>query len=450
MENQIKTSVIIPVYNTENYIDECIQSVLNQTQKELEIILVDDGSTDNSGEIIDRYVKKYNNIFAVHQENQKLGSARNTGVKQAKGEYIYFLDSDDYIANNMLEQCYICAKKNNLDFLFFDAWTFWEGEDKLTFEYDRSGINIERDIFKGKEYWLKYYKCKGIYSCAPLTYIKKEYINSYDIKFEPGIFYEDMDWIVRMYRNANRIKYCPSKFYYRRCRTGSIMKSKFSYMHFYSAVYSFWKLIELYSIYDDRESKQMVEDILNIMIYRVQDIIINIDISLISNDLFVFIERLLSEDNKLNLLNENLNVKISNLINACWKYINKESFESIELIEKIISHQNQISNCIKNRYKLQEFINIAIYGIGKMCDEIFDWYEKKEIAVNANIRFIVTKTETDTYIGYPVSEIEEMKDTEFDHIIIASTKFAEEMKKNLQINNIVAKEYFITFGNLNG
>lgn len=96
-------SVIVPVYNVEKYIDECLNSLLNQSYSNIEIILVDDGSKDNSASICDEYSKKYSNVRVVHKENGGLGFARNTGIDNCQGEYLLFIDSDDYVANNYVE-----------------------------------------------------------------------------------------------------------------------------------------------------------------------------------------------------------------------------------------------------------------------------------------------------------------------------------------------------------
>ena len=162
----IKTSIVIPVYNTAPYLKECIDSVLNQTQKEIEVIAVDDGSTDNSLEILHELQKKHPQLTVIHQENLGVGGARNTGMALAVGEYIYFLDSDDYIAENALEICYACASENNLDVVLFDSVTFWE--DPLDSHkrvrvshnpYDRHEIITEREeVFSGVSFLEKYYK----------------------------------------------------------------------------------------------------------------------------------------------------------------------------------------------------------------------------------------------------------------------------------------------------
>ena len=121
---KIKVSVIVPIYNTEKYVVECLESIVNQTLKEIEIICIDDGSTDNSIEI----VKCYSNIKIIHQKHSGLSIARNTGMQNANGEYIYFCDSDDILVTNALEELYNYSKKNNLDMLCFDGNTFYDQE----------------------------------------------------------------------------------------------------------------------------------------------------------------------------------------------------------------------------------------------------------------------------------------------------------------------------------
>ena len=113
--NNVKVSVIIPVYNVEQYLKQCLDSVVNQTLKDIEIIVVNDGSTDNSLEIIYEYSNKYKNIKVINKQNEGCYKARNIGLENAKGEYVAFLDSDDYIESNMYEKLYLKAKETDAD-----------------------------------------------------------------------------------------------------------------------------------------------------------------------------------------------------------------------------------------------------------------------------------------------------------------------------------------------
>lgn len=110
-------SIIIPVYNVEKYLKECLDSVLGQTYKNTEIIVVDDGSTDNSGLICDEYKVKYNNITVIHKKNEGLGLARNTGMQYMNGEFVFFIDSDDYIDKNLIEKLVIEVNNKKLDYI---------------------------------------------------------------------------------------------------------------------------------------------------------------------------------------------------------------------------------------------------------------------------------------------------------------------------------------------
>lgn len=116
-------SVVIPVYNVEEYLDDCIKSVITQTYKDLEIILVDDGSTDLSPQICEQYAMRDNRIKVIHQQNKGISVARNVGMTYATGSYIYFLDSDDYIMTNAIRIMYDTIEKENSEIVFCDAET---------------------------------------------------------------------------------------------------------------------------------------------------------------------------------------------------------------------------------------------------------------------------------------------------------------------------------------
>ena len=117
--SEIKVSVILPVYNVEKYIRQCLDSIVNQTLKDIQIICVDDGSTDSSPEIIEEYARKDSRVIAIHQENGGAGAARNNGLRHAAGKYLSFLDSDDFFELNMLEEAYNCAEQYGADFVVF-------------------------------------------------------------------------------------------------------------------------------------------------------------------------------------------------------------------------------------------------------------------------------------------------------------------------------------------
>ena len=126
-KNQIKFSIIIPVYNTQDYLTRCLDSILNQTFMQWESIVVDDGSIDNSGIICDKYSKKDNRVKVIHKKNEGVSIARNIGIKEAAGEYILFVDSDDWIERNMLECICENIQKNNSDLILW-GYSIFNGE----------------------------------------------------------------------------------------------------------------------------------------------------------------------------------------------------------------------------------------------------------------------------------------------------------------------------------
>lgn len=146
-----KVSILVPIYNVEKYLEQCIESIINQTLKDIEIILVDDGSPDNCPQMCDNYAKKDSRIKVVHKKNGGLSSARNAGIEVATGDYIGFVDSDDYIELDMYEKMYIIAKENNVDFVMSDyCRVSSEGKVKATLDIDEGIYNknkIKKEVF---------------------------------------------------------------------------------------------------------------------------------------------------------------------------------------------------------------------------------------------------------------------------------------------------------------
>ncbi len=232
MENQALISVIIPVYNVETYLRECVDSVLKQTYQNFEIILVDDGSTDSSGDICDEYAGDDERICVIHQKNGGLSVARNTGLAEAKGKYIYFLDSDDYIDETALKKLFDIAEKNNSDIVFFDAVSFADTDDfTVKQNYIRkhqynttSGYDAFCGLILNKEY----------HSAVPLLFIRRMFLLDSDVSFVPDTLYEDMIFSYQLFCKATKVSQCREALYSRRYRKNSIMTSSKSKKHFIS------------------------------------------------------------------------------------------------------------------------------------------------------------------------------------------------------------------------
>lgn len=221
---KIKVSVIVPIYNTEKYVVECLESIVNQTLKEIEIICIDDGSTDNSIEI----VKCYSNIKIIHQKHSGLSIARNTGMQNANGEYIYFCDSDDILVTNALEELYNYSKKNNLDMLCFDGNTFYDQESlKNKFPYYQNYYkrHYNYDISTGRNMFEKMITNNEFRTACPLYLFKREFLHKNNITFFEKILYEDLLFTTRCFLIADKVGYISKQLYNRRIRDNSIVTS---------------------------------------------------------------------------------------------------------------------------------------------------------------------------------------------------------------------------------
>ena len=226
----IHTSVIIPVYNTSPYLEECIDSVYNQTQKEIEVIAINDGSTDDSWTILQELKRKYPGLVVISQENSGLGYTRNVGLSMAKGEYVLFLDSDDYIREDTLEVCYHYATRNRLDVVLFDANNFENTDERnpiIPNADDRHNVIEERDeVFSGIYFLEKYYN-KTYEPSACFVYCSLNFLRRNNIYFLPRVYFEDNEFHCKIMILADRIMYIPRMFYQRRCRSESITGTVF-------------------------------------------------------------------------------------------------------------------------------------------------------------------------------------------------------------------------------
>lgn len=211
-------SIIVPVYNVEKYLERCVQSILNQTYKDYEILLIDDGSTDSSGDICDHLAAEYEKIRVIHQINQGLSGARNTGIEESKGRYIAFIDSDDFIDKRYLEILFSNLIKYNAD---VSCCGHYRTEDivpkqenpvgkEYTFENDECAVfYLEKEIPSA---WAKLYK-RELFSM---------------LRFPVGRIYEDVAINFKIMMQVDKIVYTDKKLYYYYKNWSSITKQKFT------------------------------------------------------------------------------------------------------------------------------------------------------------------------------------------------------------------------------
>lgn len=210
-------SVVVPIYKVEKYLDKCIKSILDQTWENLEIILVDDGSPDQCGVLCDRYAAEDSRIKVIHKENGGLSDARNAGVRLASGKYLLFVDSDDYIAKDLVEKTVGIAEKTNCDIALFDYY------------YVENGVEEVRtcDIPSKKELCLE--EEKGLLMIPPSAWTKlfnRDFYMRAGCFFPKGLYYEDLATTPKLLYQAEKIVYLKEPLYYYMIRSNSIMGSR--------------------------------------------------------------------------------------------------------------------------------------------------------------------------------------------------------------------------------
>ena len=221
MERNELISIVVPVYNVENFLKKCIDSILSQTYKNWELVLVDDGSTDDSGLICDEYKKIDKRIYVIHKLNGGLSDARNCGIKNSHGKYITFVDSDDYVDDDFIEYLYGLLKKYNTD-IAISSYTIVNKNGKLldigkNYEERKSDkVNCLKDMLLEKGYTIS--------SCSKLY--KKDFFS--DIAFPIGKLNEDNGTTYKLIEKSHYIAIGNVGKYYYVERTGSIMNSGFN------------------------------------------------------------------------------------------------------------------------------------------------------------------------------------------------------------------------------
>lgn len=213
-------SVIVPVYNVERYLPVCLESIVQQSIEDYEAILVDDGSTDSSGAICDEYVAKHAGLRVIHQHNQGLAAARNRGVSEAKGEFILFLDSDDFLVPHSLSGLLDLANKNNLDILGFSLINVTEVCNESPIKQSEMQDHVE--VMSGFEYMAR----NNFVAQVWWYIVRRELIVGNDIKFPVGHMLEDAAFNLRLFSKAQRMAQVPNAVYCYRQRSESIMHNR--------------------------------------------------------------------------------------------------------------------------------------------------------------------------------------------------------------------------------
>ena len=261
----MKISIIVPIYNIEKYISKCIDSVLAQTYKDWELILVDDGSTDNSGKICDEYALKDSRIKVIHKKNEGVTATRNRGVKEAKGEFLFFIDGDDYITENTLELFINKQKENDADLVRGSHCEIYEDGNIIKKHIVPSNVNCTKN-------WLKFIIINEIWGMVNTLY--KSHIFKTNVNIPSNIVIgEDLIYTIQYGLKIKEVNNISDITYYYIQRNTSVMHQKnFIKKKDYTVFFEWLKEIEKvknsFKYINNYECSNLLEYLISIRIYK--------------------------------------------------------------------------------------------------------------------------------------------------------------------------------------
>jgi len=442
---QYSIGVIIPIYNMEEYLAECLESVVNQTVSFDEVILINDGSFDKSKQICEQYCEKFSYFKLINQKNQGLGAARNNGMLCLKSDYFIFLDSDDYIDLRMVEM--LKKKLNNQDVVFYSA-SIKESMEGITHSntYIRdekmNGCNMS-----GLEYFYQSFPDNYIVSSCMAIY-KKKFIEKYNISFLEGVYYEDNYFYIEVVLNAKEIGIIPNQFYIRRYRLDSIMTSaidKRKCLDRISVQVKIWNYIKEYGI-----EKLKIDIIYPYLFKGVSEVIWSLEeykkilgVSDIHNEEVLFFEKFLecwgnSYESTLMTLDS-----CYAMFTIYQELIDSGKDYKEELIVAKDLFTNQLKEKLKQLHLNNKRLKIGIYGIGKHTQVLLNLYERYIGKIRCQYFYILSEVsqgpdEKKKEEHFTVSYKDIPKDT--DLIIISSLVYMNDMVQNLKSVSVDIKK----------
>lgn len=257
MENiSPKISIVVPIYKVEQYLDKCVRSLVNQTYQEIEILLVDDGSPDRCPDMCDQYAKADNRIKVIHKANGGLSDARNFGLKEAVGEYILFVDSDDYIDLDTCERFISIIKDKKPDIVVGNAYRLENNKKHLM----KHSLNTNGKMISGPEYLKEELKSGSMYMAAWLNLYNKNFLIKNKLEFSVGLLHEDEEFTPRAFLKASDVIGTDIFFYNYLIREGSITTAKNKLRNAEHMMKICKELEKVYNTVQEQELKSLLND----------------------------------------------------------------------------------------------------------------------------------------------------------------------------------------------
>lgn len=254
----VQISIILPIYNVSKYLGRCMESIVGKHEEKIEILLIDDGSTDESGIIADQFQINYKNVKCYHKTNGGLSDARNFGLLRANGKYVFFLDSDDFVKESTIDILMSKIEEEDLDVLLWDADLYDENNFKCNISsayYHHKGIQ-RGQTYTGKEIIEAQLNYRNDYvTTVWLGLYRREFLLNNNLYFEKDLLHEDEMWTQKVLVLASKVKYVQESLYCYRIRSNSIMrKNDKNYtrnieclIYIYSSLFSYfdWKIVDV-------------------------------------------------------------------------------------------------------------------------------------------------------------------------------------------------------------
>lgn len=398
--NNVKVSLIIPVYNAEEFLDESINSLLNQTLKDIELICVNDGSKDNSLKMLEDFAKDDDRVKIINQENQGCGAARNKALDNANGDYIYFFDPDDYLTPNALEKLYDNAISNNSDFVIFKIASFRDGEpinyDEPGFEFEKIFNDVDFDNFTFNYRAIKRHVLLS--SFAPWTkFYKKGFLDKYDdFRFHINVAFDDVPFHVQSMLRANRISYIPEFFYhYRLSNPNSVNNTASNAPDIFKIVDYVENFLKNEGYFDEFRDDFLIFKITQLSMY------------IISSNSEEYFNMVKSSFNDLNFLDTDAYISLIKRNNALKRYNSIINSSSIREYKFNLSEKNNYDEFLEDNVYLREIARIQkdinmLASFSKNLEYYFDNVENTFNLDNDLFNSVKSLAETNVDLKMPI------------------------------------------------
>ncbi len=436
---RLALSAIVPVYNAGKYLNECLNSIINQTDTFCEVILINDGSIDDSKRICEEYCRKYDYFILIDQRNAGPSEARNVGIRWSQGDYVVFIDADDIVKDNMVSKLKEILVKNDYDMVLYNADIFYEeryGEPQNYFKRNESFYGKD---MRGTDYLKASFPADFVVSPCVAAY-KKQFIQDNQIYFQKGIYFEDNDFCLRVYLLAQKITCMDETLYIRRCHNHSIMA--------------------------DKNMLKKCQDLIKVNL-TIWDILVKSEIDILFQIHFV----------SYYFINAWNTIRQSNYYEEVkheWCYLlaafrNKwlKKYLSVDIgFDDMVAvflyaygcrkrnlpsgiEEENIRKKLKNELmiKLEKIplsckdVKVGIYGTGRHTEKMMQAYEKYIGKIQSNIFFIVTENiqKLDHYGGYSLVTCTDIP-CDVDFIVLSSLPFQQDMYNQLVKEGISPKK----------